>query len=148
MGRQKYFSRLLWSCHIEMICLQLDSSISNKIKNIDQIMHFPFMQKDNLDGRNPQDCVVWMCDLVKKIKIQTRFFLESEVNPKEQVLSCSEFLQVFIPLQSSISSFCEGQWTYFWELLSTCNFLCIPWVLKLKGEVHLYTESKIFFHPI
>lgn len=37
-------------------------------KNIDHVTRFPFKQKGSLDYRNPQACVLWMCDLAKKIK--------------------------------------------------------------------------------
>lgn len=46
MGRREYFPHLLWACHIQMIYLGLNSSVSNRVKkNIDHTTHFPFKQK-------------------------------------------------------------------------------------------------------
>lgn len=48
--------------------LYLHSSISNRVRNIHHMTHFSCKQKGNLDERNPQACVLGMCDLVKEAK--------------------------------------------------------------------------------
>lgn len=60
MGRRESFSHLLWARHIQMIYLCLRGSTSNRVKNIDPVARFPFKQKDNLDYRNRQACIMDM----------------------------------------------------------------------------------------